>query len=91
MIVSIVVVSLLQFLNISINLNKYILIPIGLFFGIYVGLLAAALAEVLNVIPVLVNRLNIKEYVYYCILSTALGKVLGSVFDWIIIEGLNLR
>lgn len=82
--ISAVCISFSLFIKLSLNLNKYFLIPIGLCFGIYIGLLAGALAEVLNVLPVLERRLGIKKYVYYPIVAISLGKIVGSLIKWII-------
>ena len=47
--------------------------------GIFVGVLAMALTEVLNVIPILMRRSRITKGLPWLILSFALGKVLGSL------------
>lgn len=58
----------------------------GLFAGIYLGCLIVALAEVLNVIPIVLRRINLKKGVGFVILSMALGKMAGSLLyfykDW---------
>lgn len=56
---------------------------VGLFCGIFVGMLAAALTEVLNVFPILAKRLKLDHYLSWLLLAMVLGKVLGSLFDWI--------
>lgn len=56
----------------------------GIFMGFYIGLFAAALAEVLNVIPIMTKRMNMKENVIYIIIALSLGKVVGSLIYWII-------
>ncbi|EOD01512.1 stage V sporulation protein AB [Caldisalinibacter kiritimatiensis] len=89
MIISVVLIALMTFLNFSIKLNTFFLIPIGLTMGAYIGLLAAALAEVVNVIPVLVNRLNIQDYVYYVLIALSVGKVVGSLLQWLILFNVN--
>ncbi|WP_183108685.1 stage V sporulation protein AB [Thermohalobacter berrensis] len=83
--VSVVTVSLLYFLNITLNINKIILLAIGLVMGIFIGLLAAALAEVLNVIPVLVRRFSIINHLYYVLMSMAFGKIIGSLVQWLVL------
>lgn len=85
LIISVVIVTLVTFFKIKLNMSKYLLIPIGLVMGIFIGLLAAALAEVVNVIPVLSRRLNIKEYVYIVLIALSLGKVIGSLIQWLIL------
>lgn len=60
-------------------------IPIGtggfaifnLFGGIFIGCLAGALAETLQVMPILSRRLKIRDYLPYVICAAALGKALG--------------
>ncbi len=47
--------------------------------GIFYGCLAFSLAEVLNVIPVLTRRGNLKRGLKYFITALALGKMLGSI------------
>lgn len=51
----------------------------GLFFGIFVGCWAMAIAEVLNVFPIFIRRLKIMQAIPYLILGIALGKGLGSL------------
>lgn len=52
----------------------------GIASGIYVGCLAAALAEVINMLPVLSERLNLKKGMAVLMLLFALGKAAGSLF-----------
>ena len=57
---------------------------IGLFCGVFVGMLAAALTEVLNVLPILAKRLKLTGYLFSLLMAMVLGKVAGSLFDfWI--------
>lgn len=83
LIISSVSVTLGLFFNIKLYLSKFLLIPIGLFFGMYIGLLAGALAEILNVIPVLERRLKLKKNIYYPMIAISLGKVIGSLIQWL--------
>lgn len=57
---------------------------IGLFAGIFVGMLAAALTEVLNVLPILAKRLQLFDDLRWLLLAMVLGKVCGSLFDWLV-------
>lgn len=52
----------------------------ALFVGIFVGILAMALAEVLNVMPVLMRRGRLTKGLPWLLLAFALGKVVGSLF-----------
>jgi stage V sporulation protein AB len=57
---------------------------IGLFAGCFVGLLAAALTEVINVLPILARRIGMANYIAWLLLAMILGKVAGSLFEWIV-------
>ncbi|SFJ28597.1 stage V sporulation protein AB [Thermoflavimicrobium dichotomicum] len=59
---------------------------LGLLTGMFVGMLAAALAEVLNVLPIMVKRLHIQDYLLYILMAMALGKIFGSLFQWLIFQ-----
>lgn len=58
------------------------LIIIGLCFGVFVGMLAAALYEVLNVLPILTKRVGADEKLLALLMALVLGKVFGSLFHW---------
>lgn len=55
----------------------------GMFAGIFVGMLAAALTEVLNVLPILAKRIHLVEKILWLLMAMVIGKVLGSLFQWI--------
>jgi len=63
--------------------TKWLLLPIGLADGIFNGMLAAALTEVLNVFPILAKRMGIQEKVIYLMMALVFGKIIGSLFQWI--------
>lgn len=65
--------------------SKIFLVLVGLTLGIFVGLLASALAEVLNVMPVLLRRVRIQKYIIAVLIAIALGKMVGSFLSWNII------
>lgn len=58
----------------------------GIFSGIFVGCWALALAEVLNVFPIFLRRINVTKGIGFIILGIAIGKVLGAsayfFFGW---------
>ena len=58
----------------------------GIFSGIFVGCWALALAEVLNVFPIFLRRINVTKGIGFVILGIAVGKVLGAsayfFFGW---------
>ena len=50
----------------------------GLSSGIFTGCLAAALAEVINMLPVLSERLNMKKGMMAVMVAFAIGKLVGA-------------
>lgn len=69
------------------NLTPYITIPLGLAGGVFVGMLAAALTEVLNVLPILAKRVRVDDKLEILLMAIVLGKVSGSLFHWIFFIG----
>ena len=69
--------------DIYIPLPKIIIAFFGLLLGIFVGCLAVALAEVLDVLPISKSRLKLKRGVYIMILAFAVGKMIGTLFYYL--------
>ncbi|MBM4762179.1 stage V sporulation protein AB [Bacillus sp. B15-48] len=65
------------------SFSTFITIPIGLAGGIFVGMLAAGLTEVLNVFPILAKRVRIDDKIAILIMAIVIGKIAGSLFHWI--------
>ena len=63
----------------SVLVGEIVLVPLGLFIGIFVGCEIMALAEILNVFPIFVRRVKLVKYVPYFILTVALGKTVGEM------------
>ncbi|MCQ4923807.1 stage V sporulation protein AB [Tissierella carlieri] len=80
---SFVLFVIIYFSNFHMSLYKIIIILISLLYGIFIGLLSSALAEVLNVIPVLSKKLKIKDNLRYVIWALMGGKVTGSLYFWL--------
>src|SRR5690625_4237777 len=78
--------TFLSFTNISWNQPFILLIIWGGFHGIFNGMLAAALTEILNVFPILSKRVRMKQYLFWLLMAIVFGKVFGSLFQWIIFE-----
>ena len=87
LILSMTMFSFIFFSDFSFKFNKYLSIISGLFFGTFVGLFASALAEVLNVIPVLSRKMEITEYIPFLIIAILLGKVSASLLNWLVLAG----
>lgn len=51
--------------------------------GLFVGMFAAALTEVLNVLPILSKRFRLHPYLFALLMAMVLGKVAGSLLDWL--------
>jgi len=84
MILGAVTGSVLCYVDFSFDLNKFIVIIIGIFLGTFLGLFTSALAEVLNVIPVFAKKFKIKHELIYIIVALILGKVAGSLFFFLV-------
>lgn len=69
--------------GITFSLPSILLIPIGLMDGVFNGMLAAALTEVLNVFPILSKRIGMQNKIIYLLMALVLGKIVGSLFQWI--------
>ncbi|HHW39419.1 MAG TPA: stage V sporulation protein AB [Bacillales bacterium] len=63
--------------------SSLFVIPIGLANGIFVGMLAAALTEVLNVWPILAKRIGVRDKLIILLSAIFFGKIFGSLFHWI--------
>ncbi|MBU8788407.1 MULTISPECIES: stage V sporulation protein AB [Bacillus] len=70
-------------------LSKWFMIPIGLFAGLFIGMLAAALTEVLNVLPILVKRIGMGDRILILLMAIVFGKIIGSLFQWLIFVHLS--
>lgn len=53
----------------------------NLFGGVFIGCLAGALAETLQVMPILSRRLGVRTWLPYVIAAAALGKALGCAWQ----------
>ncbi|WP_203362001.1 stage V sporulation protein AB [Bacillus sp. REN10] len=58
-------------------------LPVGLLSGMFIGMLAAALTEVLNVFPIIAKRLGVHKHILALIMAIVLGKIAGSLFQWL--------
>ncbi|WP_044157895.1 stage V sporulation protein AB [Virgibacillus sp. MSP4-1] len=76
--------TLLSFSSFVFSLPVFIEMVWGLFHGIFIGMLAAALTEVLNVFPILAKRVGVDRYILGFLMALVLGKVFGSLFQWMI-------
>lgn len=56
---------------------------VGIFAGCFVGMLAAALTEIINVLPILAKRVGMGSYMILLLMAMIFGKVVGSLFEWL--------
>lgn len=75
---------LIYFSDFYLKISNITIALIALFIGIFTGLFSSALAEVLNVIPLISKKLKIKKDLKYIIVSLILGKVMGSLYFWLL-------
>ncbi|MEC5270481.1 stage V sporulation protein AB [Caldifermentibacillus hisashii] len=69
--------------KIYLELPKFFVMIIGLFHGVFVGMLAAALYEAINVLPLIFKRIHLDDRLLYLLAALVLGKILGSLFHWL--------
>ena len=74
--------TILTVFEVSLELGEWILVPIGLFTGMFVGGWILALAEVINVFPVYCRRLGIVKGISWIVISIAIGKVCGGLLHF---------
>ena len=67
-------------------LTPFFLVAYGSFSGIFVGCLAIALAEVIDVIPAIARRIKLKVGISFLIICTAIGKGIGSLVQLLIMS-----
>lgn len=75
---------LIYFFDINLIAFKLLAVPIGLLMGIFVGMIAAALTETLDIISTAVNKLGIVKWLYVIVFVVILGKVAGSILFFIL-------
>lgn len=79
--------TLTDFLDIQLHLTLPPVISfIGLLNGMFVGMLAAALTEVMNVLPIIAKRLSLSRAMVALVMAMVIGKMVGSFFDWLIFQ-----
>lgn len=72
------------FTNIHFHQGPLLLMIWGSFHGIFIGMLAASLTEILNVFPIISKRIGMKQFLYSFLMAIVFGKVTGSLFQWLI-------
>lgn len=78
-----IVGSILTFWELPLPIGTIATIVIFFSFGIFIGGLIIALAEVLDVMPIMNRRIKIKKGISFLVFALALGKLVGSLCYWI--------
>ena len=73
-----------MFVNYRLPPWNWLIITVALLEGLFVGVLAMALTEVLNVMPILMRRARLTKGLQWIILAFALGKVFGSLLYYLV-------
>jgi stage V sporulation protein AB len=76
--------TLTDFYNVKLPLFPLSAAFFGIFAGCFVGMLAAALTEVVNVLPILANRIGMASYMILLLMAMIFGKLFGSLLDWLL-------
>lgn len=84
-----VVGTLFLFQEPHFSLSPLFLIGLGLMGGTFVGMMAAALTEVLNVWPILAKRIGVDRKIVILLMALVFGKIVGSLFQWIYFVDIN--
>ena len=74
--------NIILIFDLECRLGVLILLLFGLFSGVFVGCLAMTIAEALKVIPIFVDRVKLKYGLAFIILAIALGKGLGTLYQF---------
>lgn len=69
--------------NMYIPLNIILIVFYSFSIGVFYGVLASSLAEVLDVIPIMTRRLNIQKGIYWFLISIGFGKLIGSILYFV--------
>ena len=67
-----------EYPNLTLHVGYWFVVLWGLCAGMFVGCVSAALAEVLNVFPVLFRRLNVQSGMSFYMVMMAFGKMTGA-------------
>lgn len=78
-----VLASFSYFLKPRLGLGNVVAAFLGLFIGFFVGMVATALAEVMDVLPIVSRRMGIESFIAYIFISLIIGKIIGSMIYWI--------
>lgn len=79
--------SLLYFTDYYIKVGNFIIVILGLIFGTFVGIFGSAIAETLDVLPIISKKFKIKKKFEAIVIALLIGKTLGSLYYFIVYMG----
>lgn len=79
--------TLSDFFAWSYSFHPLVAVLFGLLAGCFIGMLAGALTEVMNVLPILAKRVGMASYMLWLLMAMVFGKVFGSLLDWLHVLG----
>ncbi|MFC0299383.1 stage V sporulation protein AB [Virgibacillus soli] len=62
-----------------------LLVVWGTIHGVFNGMLAAGLTEVLNVFPIITRRIGMEGHLLLFLMAFVFGKIAGSLFQWLVL------
>ena len=71
-------------IDFQLGLGRIAAAATGVFIGIFIGMLAMSLVEVLDVLPIMTRRLRIQKGMMFFVFAIALGKMGGALMHAII-------
>jgi stage V sporulation protein AB len=77
----------LDFQDWTLSFPSWTISLIGIIMGIFIGMVAASLTEILNVLPILAKRLQMQVHLLYLLMAMVFGKIVGSLYQWFIFKG----
>lgn len=81
------VFSMVYFTDYHIKVGNFIVVILGLVFGTFVGIFGSAIAETLDVLPIISKKFKIKKKFGAIVIALLLGKTLGSLYYFIFFLG----
>src|SRR5699024_3232313 len=75
--------TFISFTYITWNQHVITLLFWGGIHGIFNGMLAAALIEILQVFPLLAKRVGLENYLFILLTAIVFGKIIGSLYQWL--------
>ncbi|KGX85976.1 stage V sporulation protein AB [Pontibacillus litoralis] len=85
-VIGVIIGTCLSFMDQVFSMPNMMSLIWGSFHGVFIGMLAAALTEVINVFPLLTRRVGMEKYLIWFFMAIVLGKIGGSLFQWILFE-----